>query len=172
MDRHQRYETASHGDSDTTRPRWQKQGSVNTDLEDSGYMADPQNDRSVPRGGASRRFPRIAKPVELIQHSYDCVIIGSGYGGSVAASRIARTGQSVCLLEKGRERWPGEYPIDSLEVASEIHVSGDVAPGSTKWGSIDNEKHTGLYQLTLGQGQSVLSCAGRRGCYTPRQNTF
>jgi hypothetical protein len=50
-------------------------------------------------------FPRIGRPVELLRHSYDVVVIGSGYGGGVAASRMARGGQSVCLLERGKERW-------------------------------------------------------------------
>ncbi|KAL1897428.1 hypothetical protein Sste5346_004165 [Sporothrix stenoceras] len=42
-----------------------------------------------------------------MRSSYDCVVIGSGYGGAVAAARMARAGQSVCLLELGKERWPG-----------------------------------------------------------------
>ncbi len=44
---------------------------------------------------------------------YDVVVIGTGYGGAIAASRFARAGQRVCVLERGSERWPGEYP-DSL----------------------------------------------------------
>ena len=53
----------------------------------------------------AKRFPRISRPVELLRHSYDVVVIGSGYGGGVAASRMARGRQTVCVLEKGRERW-------------------------------------------------------------------
>ncbi len=56
----------------------------------------------------TRKFPRISKPVELLRDSYDTVVIGSGYGGGVAASRMARAGHSVCLLERGQEKWPGE----------------------------------------------------------------
>lgn len=52
-----------------------------------------------------KKFPRISRPVELMRPSYDVVVIGSGYGGGVAASRMARGGQSVCLLELGREKW-------------------------------------------------------------------
>jgi hypothetical protein len=52
-----------------------------------------------------KKFPRISRPVELMRPSYDVVVIGSGYGGGVAASRMARGGQSVCLLEMGREKW-------------------------------------------------------------------
>jgi choline dehydrogenase-like flavoprotein len=43
------------------------------------------------------------------------VVVGSGYGGSIAASRLARAG-SVCLLERGRELQPGEYPDNVIEV--------------------------------------------------------
>jgi hypothetical protein len=69
-------------------------------------------------------FPRLSKPVELLRTSYDVVVIGSGYGGGVAASRMARTGQSVCVLERGRERWPGEYPHKSRDALKEVHCSG------------------------------------------------
>src|SRR4051794_38316715 len=64
------------------------------------YTSDPSRER----------FPRISRPVELLRSSYDVVVIGSGYGGAVAASRMARGRQSVCLLERGKEKWPGEYP--------------------------------------------------------------
>lgn len=33
---------------------------------------------------------------------YDVVIIGSGFGGSVTACRLAEAGRSVCILEKGK----------------------------------------------------------------------
>ena len=56
-------------------------------------------------GQAGKRFPRLSIPVELMKHQYDVVVIGSGYGGGVAASRMARGGQSVCLLELGKEKW-------------------------------------------------------------------
>jgi len=52
-----------------------------------------------------QQFPRISKPVELMREAYDVVVIGSGYGGGVAASRMARGRQSVCLLERGKEKW-------------------------------------------------------------------
>ncbi len=45
--------------------------------------------------GGHNKFPRISRPVELLRHRYDVVVIGSGYGGGVAASRMARAGQSV-----------------------------------------------------------------------------
>ncbi|WP_231929092.1 NAD(P)-binding protein [Brevibacillus sp. SKDU10] len=42
-------------------------------------------------------------------------MIGSGYGGSIAASRMARSGLKVCLLERGKEFCPGEFPNTEFE---------------------------------------------------------
>ena len=56
-------------------------------------------------GAKPEDCPRISRPVELLGLEYDAVVIGSGYGGAVAASRMARAGQKVCVLELGREKW-------------------------------------------------------------------
>lgn len=51
------------------------------------------------------RFPRLSRSVHLMRPEYDVVVIGSGYGGGVAASRMARAGKSVAVLEMGKEKW-------------------------------------------------------------------
>lgn len=56
------------------------------------------------RDGVSK-FPRISLPVPLMRPEYDVVVVGSGYGGGVAASRMARAGKSVAVLELGHEKW-------------------------------------------------------------------
>lgn len=103
------------------------------------------------------QFPRISRPVELLRSSYDCVVIGSGYGGGVAASRMARAGKSVCLLERGREKWPGEYPTGSAEAIKELHCSGTIAPGCFTEGlPVDGGDPTGMYHLIFGKGQNAI----------------
>ena len=42
--------------------------------------------------------------------SYDVVIVGSGFGGAVAACRLAHAGRSVLVLERGRRWTPDQYP--------------------------------------------------------------
>lgn len=90
---------------------------------------------------------------------YDVVVIGSGYGGAVAASRMARAGRSVCLLELGKERWPGEYPVDFASAAPEIHVSGDIEKHS-KIAQFDGGDRQGLYHLIVGEGQNAFVANG------------
>ena len=40
----------------------------------------------------------------------DVVVVGSGFGGSVVAARLAAEGVGVCLLEWGRAFPPGSFP--------------------------------------------------------------
>lgn len=43
---------------------------------------------------------------------FDVVIIGSGFGGSVTACRLAQAGRKLLVLERGREWHPKDYPRD------------------------------------------------------------
>ncbi len=108
-----------------------------------------------------KTYPRISRPVELMRGSYDCVVIGSGYGGAVAASRMARAGQSVCVLELGKERWPGEYPVSATEGIKELHCTGDLTPSAISSGvNVDVGSPTGMYHLIFGKGQNAVVCNG------------
>lgn len=116
--------------------------------------------RTYTDGRNDRTFPRISKPVELLRSTYDVVVIGSGYGGGVAASRMARTGQSVCLLERGREKWPGEYPTNTADSFSELHCSGTFAPQWLKGKGVEAGDPTGMYHIIFGKGQNTVVCNG------------
>lgn len=70
---------------------------------------------------------RLAKPSASRKASYDVVVIGSGYGGGVAAARLASfvkdgNKKSVCLLERGRELVAGEFPHEPWEMALELRT--------------------------------------------------
>ncbi len=68
----------------------------------------------------------LASPIGELRPAYDAVVVGSGYGGGVAASRLARMGLAVAVLERGREFLPGDFPRDPLAAQRELQISGEV----------------------------------------------
>ncbi|MCC2110629.1 MAG: GMC family oxidoreductase [Hyphomicrobiales bacterium] len=97
---------------------------------------------------------RLARPLTGIGPHYDVVIVGSGYGGGVAASRLSRCGRKVCLLERGREYLPGEFPDRLGEGLAEVQIRN----GSSHLGS-----RTGLFDLHAGEDIHVLVGCGLGG---------
>jgi len=51
-----------------------------------------------------------------MNEQFDAVIIGSGFGGSVMAYRLAEAGFKVCILERGKVYPPGSFPRSPYEV--------------------------------------------------------
>jgi cholesterol oxidase len=97
---------------------------------------------------------RLSKSIDDIKPHYGAVVIGSGYGGAIAASRLARAGVSVCLLERGKEFMPGEFPDTELEGVREIQLD------------TPNEhigSQTGLFNFHLNDDISVLTGCGLGG---------
>src|SRR5215204_5113786 len=47
---------------------------------------------------------------------FDAVVIGSGFGGSVMAYRLAEAGLRVCVLERGKPYPPGSFPRSPREM--------------------------------------------------------
>ncbi|KAI0490889.1 glucose-methanol-choline oxidoreductase [Xylaria cf. heliscus] len=117
-------------------------------------------------------FPRISKPMELMRHAYDCVVIGSGYGGAVAASRMARTGKRVCVLERGKERWPGEFPTGTGDALDQLHYSGQFAPPWLPRKVVHGGDPTGMYHLIFGNGQNAIVGNGLGGTSLINANVF
>jgi cholesterol oxidase len=48
---------------------------------------------------------------------FDVVVVGSGFGGSVMAWRLADAGLDVCLLERGRAYPPGSFARSPHDMA-------------------------------------------------------
>jgi len=44
------------------------------------------------------------------EEQFDAIVVGSGFGGSVIAYRLAEAGLRVCLLERGKAYPPGSFP--------------------------------------------------------------
>jgi cholesterol oxidase len=54
----------------------------------------------------------------MTQEHFDAVVIGSGFGGSVSAYRLAEAGKSVCVLERGKRYGPGDFARTPAEMAA------------------------------------------------------
>ena len=68
------------------------------------HGVDPWAEPGPPR---ARAVARIATVPAVASFDYDVLIIGSGFGGSVAALRAAEKGYRVGVMESGR-RWRDE----------------------------------------------------------------
>jgi cholesterol oxidase len=97
---------------------------------------------------------RLSSPIESMDEHYDVVVVGSGYGGGITASRMARAGRRVCLLERGAERQPGEYPDTETEMLEALQVD---APHGHK-GS-----RTGMYDIRFNDDLNVFLGCGLGG---------
>lgn len=97
---------------------------------------------------------RLASPTESIGSDYDVVVVGSGYGGAITASRMARAGRRVCVLERGKELQPGEYPDALTEALAELQVD-------SKEGRLG--KRTDLYDFRRNEDMNVLQGCGLGG---------
>jgi len=96
----------------------------------------------------------LAQPLDDLEPHYDAVVVGSGYGGGVAASRLARCGQSVCVLERGKEFLTGDFPDRFPDIRRELHLS-------KKTGSIGTRD--ALFHVNIGRHIHVLTGCGLGG---------
>ncbi len=97
---------------------------------------------------------RLARPLDQLRDSYDVIVVGSGYGGGISASRLSRAGKRVCVLERGREVLPGEFPSRFPELKNEFLVRGrKYSAGSP----------AALYDVRLGDDMHVVVANGLGG---------
>lgn len=98
---------------------------------------------------------------------FDAIVIGSGYGGSVAALRLSEVeGLRVCLLERGQEILPGSYPTTLTEAAGQLRLvtaeAGLIVPPGRDDGTAPPVPN-GMMELRLGKDMHVILGNGLGG---------
>ncbi|WP_295546742.1 alkaline phosphatase D family protein [uncultured Pseudacidovorax sp.] len=92
------------------------------------------------------------------QRCSDVVVVGSGYGGSVAALRMADAGLKVCMLERGQEYVAGEFPSDLGDVGKHVRAQWQGPAGVQSAGYEE-----ALFDFRVGQGAAALVGNGLGG---------
>lgn len=82
---------------------------------------------------------------------YDAVIVGSGFGGSITALRLAEAGKSVLVLERGRRWEPETFPRDVTRVRDLF------------WRYPERPASRGLYELHVLSGVAAVTASGLGG---------
>jgi cholesterol oxidase len=90
------------------------------------------------------------RPGEINERpTYDFVIIGSGFGGSVSAMRLAEKGYSVAVLERGRRFEDREFPKTNWDLRNFLWLPA--------------LRCFGIFQMTFLNGQLALHGNGVGG---------
>ncbi len=93
-----------------------------------------------------------------LKDSYDFIIIGSGFGGSVSALRLAEKGYSVLVIEKGKNFAGTDFPKTNWNLR--------------KWLWVPGLKMFGIQKLTFLRHVNILSGVGVGGGSLVYANTL
>jgi len=93
-----------------------------------------------------------------IQESYDYVIIGSGFGGSVSALRLSEKGYKVLVIEKGKWWKPEDFPKTNWNLR--------------KWMWLPAFRFFGFFKMTFLRHVGILSGVGVGGGSLVYANTL
>ncbi len=113
----------------------------------------------------------LSTPIEEMDAHYEVVVVGSGYGGGITASRMARAGRNVCLLERGAERQPGEYPDEMDEMLDSLQVDAPDLRHGSRLGMYDMRMNDDL-NVFLGCGLGGTSLVNANVSLPPDPRTF
>jgi len=93
-----------------------------------------------------------------IQETYDYVIIGSGFGGSVSALRLSEKGYKVLVIEKGKWWKPEDFPETNWQLR--------------KWMWLPAFRFFGIFKMTFLRHVGILSGVGVGGGSLVYANTL
>src|SRR5207244_5971188 len=81
----------------------------------------------------------------------DAVVVGSGFGGAIAALRLAEAGRSVVVLERGRRYEPGSFPRNVTDADALF------------WRYPRHPESRGLFDVRVMSGIAVVAASGVGG---------
>ncbi len=93
-----------------------------------------------------------------MHHDYDYIVIGSGFGGSVSALRLAEKGYRVLVIEKGKRWKPDDFPKTNWNLR--------------KWLWLPLFRFQGFFKMTFMRHVGILSGVGVGGGSLVYANTL
>ena len=88
-------------------------------------------------------------------NGFDAIVIGSGFGGSVMALRLAEKGDKVLVLERGRRWLPDDYPRDPTATAEWLY-DHERPEKKNGWVDLRVYKHIGVAAGAAVGGGSLI----------------
>lgn len=98
------------------------------------------------------------KTITIPEESYDYIVIGSGFGGSVSALRLSEKGYRVLVIEKGRKYSPEDFPKTNWKLS--------------KWLWLPSLRFFGFFKMTFLRHVGILSGVGVGGGSLVYANTL
>lgn len=93
-----------------------------------------------------------------MQHDYDYIIVGSGFGGSVSALRLTEKGYKVLVVEKGKRWDPADFPETNWNLK--------------RWLWLPLFRFKGIFKMTIMRHVGILSGVGVGGGSLMYANTL
>ena len=107
-----------------------------------------------------------AYPRHVTERHFDWIIIGSGFGGSVSAHRLAEKGYEVLVIEKGRRFSPQDFPKNNWDLKNWFWSPGVGLRGIFKMSFFQHV--TVVHGVGVGGGSLVYA----NTLPTPKDNFF
>lgn len=106
-----------------------------------------------------------------IQHDYEAIVIGSGFGGSINTCRLAKKWPGkVMLLERGKRYPMGSFPRKPHDMAKNFW--NIVREGRKRPKNLGSEDTHGMFDIRLFDHIDALVCAGLGGGSLIYANVF